>query len=182
VKTMSALAVLCACSLSVCAHDEIPKGKLGHPLGTYLTIEGVRFGVDKIGKAKIDSHTLLVDTINGKKLDRPITISIETSASLPMQERCVFRGYESGRMVGVPFEAARAENIPLPAAVWHFHRYFVITSVVRPEGLDRTLKPMPPKPSPQVIPRAFPQASPTNPSPVIIPRRYPHPPITNRER
>ena len=139
-KAMSALAILCACSLSVHAHDEIPKGKLGHPLGTYLTIEGVRFGVDKIGKVgKIDTHTLLVDTINGKKLDRPTTISIETSGSLPMRERCVFRGYESGRMVGVPFEVARAENLPLPQVAWQFHRYFIITSVVQPAGLDRSL-------------------------------------------
>jgi hypothetical protein len=175
---MSALAILCACSLSVPAHDEIPKGRLGHPLGTYLTIEGVRFGVDKIGKAKIDAHTLLVDTIDGKKLDRPITISIETSASLPMRERCVFRGYESGRMVGVPDGVARAENLPLPAAVWHFHRYFIITSVVQPEGLGRSLEPMTPRPSPQVIPRASPQASPINPRPVVIPRRSPQRPTT----
>jgi hypothetical protein len=142
VKAMSPLAILCACSLSVHAHEDIPKGRLGHPLGTYLTIEGVRFGVDKIGKAKIDAHTLLVDTINGKKLDRPIAISIETSGSLPMRERCVFRGYESGRMVGVPFEVARAENLPVPAAVWHFHRYFIITSVVQPAGLDVKIEPL----------------------------------------
>jgi len=178
VKAMSALAVLCACSLSVHAHDDIPKGKLGHPLGTYLTIEGVRFGVDKTGK--IDAHTLQVDTINGKKLDRPITISIETSGSLPMRERCVFRGYESGRMVGVPDEVARAENLPLAQVRWQFHRYFIITSVVQPEGLDRTLKPMTPKPSRQVIPRALPQTSPTNPRPVIVPRGSSQPP-TSRE-
>lgn len=181
-KAISALAILCACSLSEDAHDDIPKGKLGHPLGTYLTIEGVRFGVDKIGKAKIDAHTLLVDTINGKKLDRPITISIETSGSLPMRKRCVFRGYESGRMVGVPDEVARTENLPLPQVRWQFHRYFIITSVVQPEGLDRILQPMITKPSRQVIPGASPQPSPTNPVPVIImPRESPQPPQTNRE-
>ena len=50
---MSPLVVLCACSLFAHAHDEIPKGTLGHPLGTYLTIGGVRADVDNIGVALV---------------------------------------------------------------------------------------------------------------------------------
>lgn len=168
-KAMSPLAILCACSLSVHAHDDIPKGRLGHPLGTYLTIEGVRAEAGKVG-----TRTLLVDTINGKKLDRPIGIWIDNVASLPKGERCIFRGYESGKMIGVPDEVARAENLPPPQAAWQFCRYFIMTSVVQPEGLDRSLRPMTPRPSPQ--------ASPTNPRPVIIPRASPQLSPTNREQ
>jgi hypothetical protein len=144
---MSALAILCACSLSVHPHHDVPKGRLGHPLGTYLTIEGVRAEAGKVG-----TRTLLVDTVNGKKLDRPIGIWIDNVAPLPKGERCILRGYESGKMIGVPDEVARAENLPLPQAAWQFFRYFIMTSVVQPEGLDRSLKPMIPGASPQALP------------------------------
>lgn len=121
---------------SAFAHDidnrDIPLGKLGYPLGTYLTMEGIR-----MEKGKVGTRTLLVDTINGKKLPSPVPIWIDNvrNPGLPKDTRCVFRGYESGKMIGVPNEAAEKEQISVPAAAWQFFRYFVVTSVVEPENL-----------------------------------------------
>lgn len=112
----------------------IPSGRLGHPLGTYLTIEGVR-----MEKGKVGTRTLLVDTVNGQKLTEPVGVSIDNvkHPGLPKGTRCVIRGYESGEMIGVPFAVAKAENIPLPQAAWQFRRYFIMTSVIEPKSLAR---------------------------------------------
>lgn len=121
--------------------DDIPAGKLGFPLGTYLTIEGE---AAKPGPKVNSTCTLLVDTVNGKRLDAPVFIWIDSlKGSLPQTGRIVVRGYESGRMVGVPDEVAEKEHLPEPQAVWHFSRYFVVTSWVQPAG-PVTLVPLPP--------------------------------------
>lgn len=109
--------------------DAIPMGKLGHKLGTYLTIEGPRPTTD------IKPGNMRVDTVNGKKLDKPIEILVENMARIPDGVRCTIRGYESGKMIGLPFEVAEKEKIPLPQAGWQFFRYFVATSVVAPPEL-----------------------------------------------
>ena len=119
-------------SLAPSRADDIPTGRLGHRLGTYLTIEGVRSEQGKSG-----SKTLLVDTVNGKTLDTPIDIWVDNVDSLPKAVRCILRGYESGRMIGVPEEVARKEHIPLPQAAWQFFRYFIVTSVVEPKDLKK---------------------------------------------
>ena len=113
---------------------QIPMGSLGYPLGTYLIIEGIR-----LEKGKVGTRTLLVDTINGEKIKQPIPIWIENikNPGLPVGERCIIRGYESGKMIGLPFEVAEKENIPVPQAGWQFQRYFVVTSVVGPKGLEK---------------------------------------------
>ncbi|MHC4406997.1 MAG: hypothetical protein ACYTG0_45875 [Planctomycetota bacterium] len=136
-KAMSVLALSCVFLLSAHTESGIPKGRLGHPLGTYLKIEGVRAEAGKVG-----TQTLLVDTVNGNKLDQPIGIWIENVPALPKGERCIIRGYESGKMIGIPYEVAKAENLPIPQAAWQFYRYFIMTSVVQPEGLDKKLKRM----------------------------------------
>ena len=107
-------------------------GRLGHPLGTYLTIEGVR---DESGK--VGNYTLLVDTVNDQKLIKPIGVPISNihRAGLPKNTRCVIRGYESGQMIGVPFNVAKAEQLDIPQAGWQFYRYFIVTSVLKPESL-----------------------------------------------
>ena len=117
--------------------QDVPAGRLGHPLGTYLTVEGVRVEGPKTG-----GRTLLVDTLNGKKLDIPVGIGVENVASLPQNGRCIFRGYETGSMVGIPpavVEAAKEEGktISLPQAGWQFRRYFIVTSVVEPRDLKK---------------------------------------------
>lgn len=139
----SGLMILCVFLLSGHAHGSVPEGRLGHPLGTYLTIEGVRAETGKVG-----TNTLLVDTVNGETLDRPIGISVDNVKSLPEGERCVIKGYETGKMIGVPpavIEAAReaGRNVPPAQAEWQFYRFFVMISSVRPEGLIEQPKPMP---------------------------------------
>jgi len=111
---------------------EIPPGKLGHPLRTYLTIEGARWDTANVKTA--GAKTLLVDTVNGKKLSSPVPVDLENlqDPGLPKGERCVLRGHETGRMIGVPDEVARAEHILRPQAGWQFWRTFVVASVVSP--------------------------------------------------
>jgi hypothetical protein len=115
------------------ADDPIPAGRLGHSLGTYLKIEGVR-----VLEGKVGTQTLLVDTVNGKLLDEPLAVWIDNVVALPKEGRCVLRGYESGRMIGLPPEVAKAENLPTPQAAWQFFRYFVMTSSVQPPDLAKT--------------------------------------------
>ncbi|MDY0169578.1 MAG: hypothetical protein RBS80_23755 [Thermoguttaceae bacterium] len=124
--------------LTAARADEIPNGRLGHRLGTYLTIEGIR-----AAKGKVGVNTLIVDTVNGKKLDTPMGVWVENVDSLPKDSRCILHGYESGKMIGVPFEVAKKENMPLPQPRWQFFRYFVVTSVVEPIDL-KTKSPLQP--------------------------------------
>jgi hypothetical protein len=82
----------------------VPTGSLGQPLGRYLTIEGLRVEEGRVGVG-----TLLVDTVNDQKLREPVIISIE-NVDLPEAKRCVLKGYENCRMIGLPpavVEAAR---------------------------------------------------------------------------
>ncbi len=118
----------------------IPPGRLGYSLGTYLTIEGVRMEEGKVG-----TRTLRVDTVNGRKLKEPVSVWIDNvkHPGLPSNTRCVIRGYESGRMIGIPHAVAMAENLPSPQAAWQFRRYFIMTSAVEPLSLE---KQWPPKP------------------------------------
>ncbi len=109
----------------------IPRGRLGRPLGTYLTIEGYR---DSRGM-KRSASSMLVDTVNGVKLGEPIGIHVENVKELPESERCILRGYETGRMIGLPMDVARAENLGAHQAEWQFYRYFLVTSVERPTSL-----------------------------------------------
>lgn len=104
------------------------KGKLGHSLGTYLTIEAVR--AERKGKSS--GKTLVVDKVNGKKLNRPVHISIQNTNPLPNTPRLILRGYESGKMIGIPDEVTEKENLQLEQAVWQFYHYFIVTSVVEP--------------------------------------------------
>ena len=90
-------------------------------------------------RGKVGTRTLLVDTVNGQKLAEPVGVWIDNvkHPGLPKETRCVIRGYESGEMIGVPFAVAEAENIPVPQAAWQFRRYFIMTSVVEPESLEK---------------------------------------------
>ena len=125
-------------STSAPAHGspDIPLGKLGPALGTILTIEGVRI-VD-LRKAPPSLCLVLVDAVNGKKLASPIKIDVENleERNLPVGKRCVLRGYETGRMVGVPMEVARmkaaeagmkADLVQIPR--WEFQRTFAVVSI-----------------------------------------------------
>jgi hypothetical protein len=109
-------------------------GVLGERLGAYLAIEGTRAERGKVGV-----RTLLVDAIGGKKLAKPVAIWVE-NLDLPAEQRCVLKGYESGRMIGTPpavFAAAKEQGREVSGsqAVWQWQPYFVALIVVEPEGL-----------------------------------------------
>ncbi len=108
---------------------EPPVGSLGYNIGSYLTIEGVRQEVGKVG-----NQTLRVDTINGHKLEQPVPIWMN-GVELPAKERCIFKGYETGEWIGVPEEVLRATGKPAPQAGWQFRFSFAATSVEQPKGL-----------------------------------------------
>lgn len=118
-----------------------PVGLLGYPIGSYLTIEGVRAEQGKVGV-----HTLLVDTINGHKLDKPVGLWIENQ-ELPQGERRVLKGYETGEWIGTPDEVLRATGGPAPQAKWQFGFLFVVIGDEQPAAKDKT-EPSPIKSSP----------------------------------
>ena len=117
-----------------------PGGLFTDQLGTYLTIEGVL----AVG-LKVETPALLVDTVGGKKLDKPIAITIQNISALPAKQRCVFKGYELGKMIGRPpaeYDAAKeqgqdaAELVKGDALTWQWRPYFVVLKVVEPKGLE----------------------------------------------
>ncbi|QDT97410.1 hypothetical protein [Gimesia aquarii] len=119
-----------------------PGGYLNATLGTYLTIEGVLYE----GNGKVESNTIVIDTVDGKKLEKTILIKVD-NVRLPTKTRCILKGYELGRMVGrPPAEYALykelgknpAELAERDAVPWHWRPYFVPMIVVEPQGLKTT--------------------------------------------
>jgi hypothetical protein len=117
-----------------------PGGFLNDRLGTYLTIEGVLYD----GKGKVESNSLVVDTVDGRKLDKPLVILVK-NVQLPAKKRCILKGYELGEMIGRPpaeydltkelgqdpEELARRDATP-----WNWRPYFVPLIAVEPKGLE----------------------------------------------
>ena len=137
---LALLILIAALGVTAAKAQEVPAGRLGHPFGAYLTIEGVR---EEPGTTMVTGVcTLLVDTVNGKKLNTSIRIWIENVDSLPKDSRCILRGYETGAMIGVPpakIQAAKEEGkeINMPQVGWNFNHYFIVTSVVAPKDLKK---------------------------------------------
>ena len=126
--------VLMLCTGLAQAQD-IPDGGLGHPLGTYLTIEGVR------AEQLMWGFPMRVDTVNGKKLEKQIEVWV-SNVDLPKDARCILRGYETGSMIGTPpavIEAAKEDgkDVTLPQVGWQFQRVFIVLSVVEPKDLKK---------------------------------------------
>ena len=108
-----------------------PIGSLGVPVGDYVTIEGVA----------VAGRLLNVDTLNGRKLETPVAITVEDIEPPPKEGRVVLKGYETLKMIGVPpgeEAAAREEHreLQLPQAVWQAYLSFVATSVISPKTLQ----------------------------------------------
>jgi len=110
--------------------DTLPAGRLGHPIGTYLQLEGVRAETGKVG-----DQTLSVERVGERSLSPPSEIWIENLHSLPRGERCVLRGYETGRWIGVPPSVEASGDVESQQAMWQFYRYFIATSVQEPPAL-----------------------------------------------
>jgi len=106
------------------------KGRLGVPLGHVVTIEGVSVRQ----KARPDSaqYYLLIEKLNGKKLKDPISVWIEDPKKLSDSKRYIFKGYETGGMVGTPYEGLRqGDKVRL---------YFVVNFVVTETVLTAAAK------------------------------------------
>jgi hypothetical protein len=130
------------------ARPRQPRGVLGEQLGVYRTIEGV-----KSAGIKVDTGTLLVDTVDGQKLHKPIPLVIRAASvvnqnlqpadlKLPDQQRCILKGFESGEMIGVPPAVSTAakeqgwKDVPMSPARWQWRPYFVALVVVEPNDLE----------------------------------------------
>ena len=114
----------------------VPVGALGYPVGSYLTIEGAK----PAGNFKLSTRALRIDTVNGKKLAKPVSLEIENVGDLPSGKRCIIKGYETLTMIGDPpayFEAAKEAGKEATAqqAGWQIYLYFKATSVVTPKEL-----------------------------------------------
>ena len=125
-----------------------PGGILSHQLGVYRTIEGIRSE-----GAKVETGTLLVDTVDGQKLDKPIPLLIRGAVvvnrnlqpallRLPAEQRCILKGFESGEMIGVPPAVSVVakergwKEVPTSPVQWQWRPYFVALVVVEPKGLE----------------------------------------------
>lgn len=62
--------------------------------------------------------------------------------SLPPQQRCILKGYESGEMIGVPPAISIAakeqgwSDVPISPKHWQWRSYFVALVVAEPKGLE----------------------------------------------
>ena len=107
------------------------------PLGEYLTIEGIR-----AEGGKVETNTLPVDTVNNEKLEAPVSVLIRNLRDyLPSRQRCIFKEYESGQMLGTApavLAAAREqgqEDVEMSQAMWRWRPYFVALIAVQPKEL-----------------------------------------------
>jgi hypothetical protein len=132
------------------AEPRQPGGLLTNQLGTCLSIEGV-----PTTDGKDDASSLMVDTVVGKKLPLPIPILVRrafvaddnlkiASLDLPARERCIFKGFATGEMIGVAPAAqviARERGwkvVPMSSASWQWRPYFAALVVAAPRELPRT--------------------------------------------
>ena len=125
-----------------------PGGLLADQLGVYRTIEGFR-----AEGTKIETGTLLVDTVDGKKLEKLIPLVIRgavivdhnlqpATLNLPPRQRCILKGFELGEMIGVPPAVSTAaqeqgwKEVPMSPAQWQWRPYFVALVVNEPKVLE----------------------------------------------
>ncbi len=116
-----------------------PTGFLG-TLGTYHTIEGVLYE----GDGKLESNTLVVEIVDGKRLDKPIHLLVKNTR-IPSKVRCVLKGYELGEMIGRPpaeydltkeLGGAPNELAKRDATVWRWRPFLVPLIATEPKGLE----------------------------------------------
>lgn len=123
----------CILSISTAQEDDTTKTRLGYPFGTKLIIKGIRHAaMKKKGVIPTDrGNRMLVDTVNGIKLDKPIDISIECLSKIGNFHTSDFRytlsGYESGRWIGLD---------SISQALPQFYHFFEVDSVLYPTTSD----------------------------------------------
>ena len=79
-------------------HVPIPKGMLGRPLGTILTIQGERFKPER----GAETNRLLVTHVNGEPVDKPFLLWIEGKDVSDIAGTQIM-GYETGGISGIPW-------------------------------------------------------------------------------
>jgi hypothetical protein len=108
-------------------------GKLGHPLGAIVTIEG-QAADDTYTREKADAgRTLLrIESVNGKQLRREVvfpfvvieTVSIATPS---VGTRFKFVGFETGEFIGMPDGVFKYVE-PFATTGYYFRSSFVVIS------------------------------------------------------
>ena len=120
-----------------------PSGYLGS-LGQYHVIEGALHTAND----KAPSNSLDVDTVDGQRLKKPLTIMVK-NVRLPAKVRIVLKGYELGSMIGrPPAEYTLTRELGgdpnklamRDATAWRWEPYFVPLLVVQPTGLTAQTK------------------------------------------
>lgn len=120
----------------------VPIGRLGFPLGSYITIEATRVVP---GTILVSTNTYIIDVVNGHKLPVPLVMQIDgleklipNVLKLPAKHRVVLRGYETMQMIGqAPAIAAAAKEAdkpapPQPQKLWQVSCSFVALRVASP--------------------------------------------------
>ena len=115
------------------SYTELQKvtGRLGHPLGEIISVEGVILDEDaRQMKEDLGKTLLKIEKVNEQKLAQSVVLSLEYFAlSKPPEakpgDKVKYAGYESGRFDGIPSEAFK--YIPMVATQsYHFSVYFQV--------------------------------------------------------
>jgi hypothetical protein len=127
------LLCLMVLSMSFAQEDDTTKGKLGYPLGTRMIIKGVRHALLMTAAFIPSEHgnSIRVDTVNGIKLEEPVSISLDDrgkTRNIHSKEfRYTFIGTEKGEWIG---------GNPGDQAGHQFYHTFMVDSVLYPTDLD----------------------------------------------
>jgi hypothetical protein len=132
--------------LAICAatvNAETQNTVLGQGFGKIITIKGIMID-DRDTKLRRDLGRMLVEVseVNGKLLDKKLTIPISTfsfaNTKVPNRKTHVeLRGYETGGYHGIPKDAFK--DIPMVATDgFYFESYFMITAVVSPKSAEQS--------------------------------------------
>jgi hypothetical protein len=93
-------------------------GDLGKPMGTYMTLEGIyREGMP---------FWMEVDTLDGKKLEKPMRVVIKDLDVKFKDKRVVVRGFESCGIEGRPMDPEKKHQ-DIPQQAFGLHNWFVVT-------------------------------------------------------
>ena len=103
-------------------------GRFGLPLGTYLTLDGTRFGLAK-GPTKVGGGNFRIERVNSEPLSAPMEMWVDKIKGFATDTPCRVEGYETGEMIGVPDEVLRRSGGFQPQAGWQFHVDFVTVGV-----------------------------------------------------
>jgi hypothetical protein len=93
-------------------------GDLGKPMGTYMNIEGIyREGMP---------YWMEVDTLDGKKLEKTMHVTIKEWDIKLKDKRVVVRGYEACGIEGMPMDPEK-RNQEIGQQAFGLHNWFVVT-------------------------------------------------------